>query len=399
MNGMAGRRAVGLLSGCFALTITGQVILVAVTALVGHELADDKSLATLPASLLWLGTAAATVPASFLMRRIGRRPGFMIGAVIGMVGASLAALAVYAESFALLCFGVALIGVYNAFNFYFRFAAPEAAPESYRSRAISIVLAGGVVAALLGPELAKVSRDLFAPHTYMGGYVTIACLAIVVFVLAAFVDVPKPSAQALRGGRPLSEIARQPMFIVAVLGGTVAYGVMILVMTVTPLAMIAKDLVFSDAALVIQLHVLGMYLPSFVTGHLIRRFGVLTVMAWGAVLNLLGFGVALMGETMAHFWISLTLLGVGWNFLYIGGTTLLTEIHTVAERAKVQAVNEFMIFGVSGLASFLSGSVHHHFGWAALNLFAVPPVLVVLAVTLWFVRQRRAVPGLSGGAD
>ena len=392
-------RNVGLLSGCFALTITGNVILVAVTALVGYQLADDKSLATLPAALMWLGTAAATAPASFLMRRVGRRPGFMVGASIGMAGAALAALAVRNWNFTLLCLGIALIGAYNGFCYYLRFAAPESAPDAYRSHAISLVLAGGVVAALMGPWLAEASRDLIATHTFMGAFATIGGLAVAVFVLVAFVDIPKPSAEALRGGRSLGEIARQPMFIVAVIGGVVAYGVMILVMTVTPLAMVAKNYAFGDAALVIQLHVLGMYLPSFVTGHLIRRFGVLSVMVWGAALLLLCFAVALMGETMPHFWISLTLLGVGWNFLYIGGTTLLTEVHTVAERAKVQAVNEFVIFGVAGLASFLSGSLHHFFGWSALNVFAVPPVLVVLGVTLWFARQRRAVPGLSGSAD
>jgi MFS family permease len=400
MAGMTGRRDVGLLSACFALTITGQVILVAVTALVGHQLADDKSLATLPAALLWLGTASATIPASFLMRRIGRRLGFMFGAVIGMLGASIAALSVYFESFEQLCLGVMLVGAYNGFNFYFRFAAPEVAPEAYRSRAISFVLAGGVAAAILGPELAKASRDLLAPYTYMGGYLTIACLALAVFVMVAFVDIPKPSAQALRGGRPLGQIARQPMFIVAVLGGVVAYGIMILVMTVTPLAMVALHYPFSDAALVIQLHVLGMYVPSFFTGHLVRRFGELTVMIWGGLILLLCVGVALLGESMAHFWIGLTLLGLGWNFLYIGGTTLLTEVHTVAERAKTQGANEFLIFGVAGVCSFLSGNLLHHFGWAALNLFAVPPVLMVLILTLWFARQqRRASPGVSTAAD
>ena len=395
MSATSWRRNVGLLSGCFALAVTGTVILVTVTALVGYQLADDKSLATLPAALMWLGTAAATAPASFLMRRIGRRPGFMVGAVIGIAGAGLAALGVFVESFVLLCIGIALIGAYNGFNYYFRFAAPEAAPDAYRSRAISLVLAGGVAAAVVGPWLAGASRGLVAAHAFVGAFVTIAGLAAAVLVMAAFVDIPKPSAQALRGGRPLGEIARQPMFVVAVLGGVVAYGVMILLMTVTPLAMVVMEHGFGDAAFVIQLHVLGMYVPSFFTGHLIRRFGLLRVMISGAALIVACLGVALSGETVAYFWVALTLLGVGWNFLYIGATTLLTEVHTVAERAKTQAVNEFMIWGMAGLCSYLSGSLHHHFGWDALNLLAVPPVLVVLIAILWFARQRRAGPGVS----
>ena len=392
MNGASWRRNVGLLSGCFALAITGNVVLLTVAALVGYELADDKSLATLPTALMWLGTAAATVPASFLMRRVGRRPGFMTGALIGVAGGALAAQAVYVESFTLLCVGVALIGAYNGFHFYFRFAAPEAAPESYRSRAISLVLAGGVVAALLGPELAEASSDMIALHAYMGAFLAISGLAVAVFVVVAFVDIPKPSARALRGGRPLGEIARQPAFVVAVLGGIVAYGVMILIMSVTPLAMVVMEHPFGDAVLVIQWHALGMFAPSFFTGHLIRRFGSVAVMTWGGVINVLCIGVALSGHTMVHFWLALTLLGVGWNFLYIGATTLLTEVHSVAERAKTQALNEFMVFGVAGLSSYLSGNLHHNFGWETLNLLALPPVLAVLAATLWLSRRRRAAP-------
>ena len=399
MNGTRWRLNVGLFSGCFALVITGNVLLVTVTALVGQLLAADKSLATLPAAFMWLGTAVGTVPASFLMRRIGRRAGFVFGAVIGMAGAALAAQAVYVESFALLCFGIALIGTYNGFSYYLRFAAPEVAPDAFRGRAISLVLAGGVVAALLGPWLAEASRDLVASHTFMGAFLAIGGLAAAVLVMVSFVDIPRPSAQALSGGRPLSEIARQPRFVVAVLGGVVSYGVMILLMTVTPLAMVANAHGFGAAALVIQWHVLGMYAPSFFTGHLIRRFGVLMVMVWGAVLIVACLGVALTGQTMAQFWLALTLLGVGWSFLYIGATTLLTEVHSIAERAKTQGVNEFMIFGVAGLCSYLSGSLHHYFGWDMLNLLALPPVLIVLAATLWLARRRRAAPGVSPAAD
>ncbi len=400
MSGGSYRRDVGLLSGGWALATTGAVILVSVTSLVGYELADDKSLATLPAGLMWLGTALATIPASFLMRRIGRSGGFMVGALIGGVAALLAALAVFEASFVLFCFGVMLIGAYNAFNYYFRFTAAEVAPDAFRSRAISLVLAGGVVSALAGPEIAKRATGLFPDHAYAGPFLAIAGLAAAIFVVAAFIRVPRPPAMDLRGGgRPMAEIARQPAYVVAVLGGVVAYGVMILLMSVTPLAMVTLEFTLGDAALGIQGHVLGMFLPSFFTGHLIGRFGVLTVMVWGTVLLAICIGVALAGVGLAHFWVSLTLLGVGWNFLFTGATTLLTETHTFEERAKAQGTNEFVMFGVAALASYLSGSLHYNFGWETLNLAALPLVLIALVATLWLARHRRAVHKAGAVAD
>ena len=393
------RRNVGLLSGCFALVVTGNVLLVSVTALVGYELAGDKSLATLPAALMWAGTAAATVPASFLMRRIGRRAGFMVGALFGVFGALLAAFAVTAGSFALLCLGVATIGAYNGFCYYLRFAASEIASDDFRSRAIALVMAGGVFAAFAGPAIATASNDLFAA-AYVGPLLAIAGLAGLVFLLAAFIDVPRPQAIEMRGGRRLGQVMRQPAFAVAALGGATAYGVMVLMMSITPLAMVSRAYSFGDAAFVIQWHVLGMFAPSFFTGHLIRRFGVLTVMGAGAAAMLASTAVAVAGVAMLNFWLAMTLLGLGWNFLFIGGTTLLTEAYSVAERAKTQAVNEFMVFGAAGVGSLLSGSLHYYVGWETLNLAAVPPVLAILAATLWFARlRRRAAYGARGAAD
>ncbi len=391
---------VGLLSVCWALATTGNVLLVSVSSLVGDQLADDKSLATLPAALMWIGTAAATVPASFLMRAVGRRLGFVIGALIGTTGATIAALAVYNQSFFALNVGIALIGAYNSFNYYYRFAAAETAPEAFRSRAISLVLAGGIVAAFAGPTLAVWARGLFAPILFMGPFAVIAGLALTIAVLASFTRIPRPHPKTLRaGGRPLAVIARQPDFIVAVTGGVVAYGIMILLMTVTPLAMVACDHGFDDAAFVIQWHVLGMFAPSFVTGRLIRRFGTLTIMAWGAVALLACVAVALSGTAVANFWIALTLLGVGWNFLYIGATTLLTETHNAAECAKTQGLNEFLVFGVAGVGSFASGSLHYFFGWSLLNLVALVPVIGVLGAILWLAMRRRAAARPVGAAE
>ena len=390
---------VGLLSGCWGLVTTCNVILVTISALAGYHLAEDKALATLPAALMWFGTALATTPASFLMQRIGRRAGFMIGAAIGAAGALVAALAVVWGSFALLCVGVGTIGGFNAFNYYYRFAAAESATDAFRSRAISLVLAGGVVSAIIGPELAKWSRDLIDGYEFVGSFGVIIGFAAIALLAISRLDMPRPTAVALRGGRTLRAIARQPAYFVAVLGGVISYGVMALMMTITAVAMAGAEHPFADAAFVIQWHVLGMFVPSFFTGHLIGRFGVLNVMAWGAVLLLVCLGVGYAGMAVTHFWVALTLLGVGWNFLFVGATTLLTECYTVAERAKAQAANEFMIFGVAGVATFLSGSLYHHFGWDALNLLAIVPVLAVLAATLWLARRRRIAYAMRSAAN
>ena len=384
------RRNVRLLSTCLALSTTGNVVLVSISALIGYDLADDKSLATVPAALMWLGTALATVPASLLMRRVGRRLGFMTGAVIGMVGAATGALAVIQLSFALLCLSIMLIGAYNGFSYYFRFAGAEVASEDYRSRAIALVMAGGVVGGFIGPEISKATNELFMPQAYLGPFIAIGCIAMAVFLVASLVKIPRPTAVQLRGGRPLGEIVRQPTVLVAVLSAMVAYLVMILLMTVTPLAMVHGAHSFNDAAFVIQWHVLGMFAPSFFSGHLIRRFGPLTVMAWGAIAIIAGIGTALMGVEVIHFWLSMMLLGLGWNFLFIGSTTLLTEAYTTAERAKTQALNEFIVFGCAGMGSFLSGSLHFYLGWDVLNMAALPPVVVALFAVLWLDRRRRA---------
>ncbi len=390
-------RSVALLSGCWALATSGNVLLVSVAALTGHMLATDKSLATLPIAMQWLGTAGATIPASLIMRRIGRRLGFVCGIALGVTGATSAALAVYYANFALLCLGIGLLGAYNGFNAYYRFAAADAVPEAARPRAISLVLAGGVVAAILGPWLARGTKDLFGPYPFMGAFAAMIALALIILVVLPFVRIPRHSFPSLHGGgRPMGEIMRQPVFIVAALGGALGYGVMVLLMSVTPLAMVACNHAFSDAATVIQWHVLGMFAPAFFTGHLIRRFGVLQIMLTGAVLLAACVAVAVSGITVAHFWIALTLLGLGWNFCYVAGSTLLAEAHTLVEQAKAQGMNDFLVFAAAGLASFFSGNLLHHFGWATLNMVAVLPIVLVAGAALLLLIRRRAVPAVSG---
>lgn len=384
-------RTVATLSACWALAVTGNVVLVSTAALAGHMLAPDPSLATLPILLQWTGTAGATIPASLLMRRVGRRWGFVTGVFVGCSGAALAMAAIYSGSFSLLCLGIGLLGAYNGFNGYYRFAASDAVTAERRSRAISLTLAGGVAAAVLGPTIAKNSINLFASHTYMGAFAAIILLGLVILVLLSFARIPAPRAVDVEGPqRPMGVIARQPVFIVAAMGGAIGYGIMVLLMSVTPLAMIEARHAFGDAAQVIEWHVIGMFAPAFFTGHLIRRFGVLQIMLTGVTLLVTCVLIGAAGTTLAHFRIALTLLGVGWNFCYVGGTTLLTESYTPAEKAKTQALNDFLVFASAGFGSFFAGTMLERFGWEQLNMGALPFILAVGTATFLLLLSRRA---------
>jgi MFS family permease len=394
----AARRTVLLLALCQALAMTGQSILGTTAAIVGNLLAADKALSTLPVAVQMTGTMLATVPAALLMARIGRRGGFWTGAAVGAAGAAIAAFAIFLQSFALFCVGTLLIGANTGFVQQYRFAASEVADDAFRSKAISLVLAGGVVSGLFGPETAIWSRDLFAPVAFAGCYAMIAALALASAALLCLVRLPKPPAPALRGGgRPLVEIATQPLFIVAALAGMVGYGVMSAVMTATPIAMLGCGFTFPDAAFVIQWHALGMYAPSFFTGHLIGRFGVTSILLAGALLLLACGAINLAGVSELHFWSALVLLGIGWNFLFVGATTLLTRSYAASEKAKVQALNDFLIFGTVAVASFASGAVLTGLGWSTVQLAVLPPVAAVVLAVLWLkLRSWRAAPRYAG---
>jgi MFS family permease len=384
------RANVLVLALCQALAMTGMNILTTTSSLVGFSLAPDHALATLPQALSVTGTMLLTIPASLLMARIGRRGGFTAGALIGLVGASLATAAIFSGSFLVFCAGTMLIGAYNGFALFYRFAAADIATGAFKAKAISLVLAGGVVSATFGPELAKWSRELFSPVLFAGCYLLIAGLCVLATLLVQLIRIPRPATPDFLGGRPLREIARQPGFIVAVLSGMIAYGVMSLVMTSTPLAMTLCEHPFESAALVIQWHALGMYAPSFVTGSLIARFGLVPMMTLGALLIGACVAVDLSGLGLLQFWLGLLLLGVGWNFLFVGASTLLTQCYAPAERSKVQAANDFLVFGMTSVASFSSGALLGHLGWAWVNLAVVPFVLLALVVVL--LRGRRLAP-------
>jgi MFS family permease len=389
------RRNVGLLAACQALLMSNNATLIAINGLAGLALAPFKAIATLPVTCWVAGGAIATMPASLHMKRVGRQRGMTMGMLWGIVGALICASAVWLQSFWLLCFGTLVFGVYNAYGQYYRFAAADAAGPEFRSTAISLVLAGGLVGGILGPTVSRATVDLLQPR-FTGAYLALIGFALATIVLLRFVRIPAPSAKVQAAqGRPLAEIAAQPKFIVAVLSGAIGYGVMNFLMTSTPIAMGVCGHPYSDAAFVISSHVIGMFAPSFITGGLIKRVGVLPVMFAGALLNFAAIGIALAGVSVAQFWWSLVLLGVGWNFLYVGGTALLTETYRPEEMAKAQGANEQAIFVVMAISSFTSGLTVTQAGWERVNLYALPLVALVAIAVGWFAllqRRGRAAP-------
>ncbi len=385
-------RNVFVLACCQGLLIIGVTTMLTEAALVGHALAANKAFATLPIGVLQFGVMAAMFPASFLMRRVGRRIGFSVGAGFGIIGAAVAFLGVIWGSFWLFCLGALLTGIYNAFAQFYRFAAVDGANEGWRSKGISYVLAGGVLAALVGPELAKLTKDLVIGHLFAGSFAALIGVTIVALLLLQLIDIPLPSdSERQERGRPLGEIVAQPAFIVAVLAGIVGYTSMSFVMTATPLAMVGHSHRFDAAASVIQWHIFAMFAPSFVTGHIIKRFGLLNVIRAGAALTLACAAINLSGTELVNFWLALVLLGIGWNFMFIGGTTLLTATYRPAEKAVVQACNDFLIFGAVAIASFGAGIVLHAFSWQAVNYGVVPFVIASLVSTYWLEWHRRRV--------
>ncbi len=385
-------RNVVLLAICQALAMTSMTMNMTVTALTGHDLAPDPAWATLPLSLQFLATMLTALPASLYMRRVGRRLGFVTGVLIGVCGAAIATVAVLQNQFLLFCLGSMLIGSFQGFAILYRYAAADTASEAFRPRAISLVLAGGVVAALAGPELAKWSYDLLDPIPFAGTFVVIAVVQSISWIFLIFVQIPTPTAaERATSGRPIGVIVRQPVFMVAILGAMIGYGTMTFLMTATPLAMVACGFKFEDAAFVIQWHAVGMFLPSFFTGSLIQRFGVIRIMLTGAFAYLACILINVSGIELLQFFSGLVLLGVGWNFLFIGGTTLLTQAYRPEEKAKVQGLGDFLVFTSSTVAAFSSGAMNHAFGWQTLNFSVLPLVAIVAGALLWYRARQEPV--------
>lgn len=365
------------------------MIVMTLGGIIGLTLAPDPIYATLPITAFVLGQAVATVPTGLYMRHVGRRTGFMLGSLLGVAGGLVAVLALMLWRFDLFLLGTFLCGGFQAHIQYYRFAAADTASAEYQPKAISRVLIGGVAAAVLGPQLVIYSRDLLSPITFAGSFLALAVVACLSFALMTQVRGPRPKVRKGPSGRPLSVILRQPRLIVAMACGMISYSLMSLVMTAAPIAMLACNYGVADAALAIQWHVLAMFVPSFFTGHLISRFGKEQVTAVGMVL-LAGCGVvALAGIEIAHFWAALILLGIGWNFSFVGATSMVTDCYRPEERNKVQSVNEFAVFAAVATASFLSGKLLSLFGWETVNLVIFPAVgiaLVLIAALVWHAR-------------
>ena len=363
--------------------------MVSLNGLAGYALATDKSYSTLPVTAWVVGAAMAAFPASLLMKRIGRRGGFTLGAVLGIIGALISAAALSIGHFALLCLGTLCLGMYNGVAQFYRFAAADAVRPDVKAKAISLVLAGGLVGGLIGPETSKLTVDFFATR-YVGAYLFVTLSMILAILALQVLRIPPPSDAERKGpARPLREIMVQPKFVVAVICSAVGYGVMNLLMTATPLAMAVCGYPYSDTAFVIGWHIIGMYAPSLFTGSLIRRCGIAQVMLAGVVLLYVCVAIALAGNSVSHFWWAMLIQGVGWNFLYVSGTTLVTESYQPAEKAKAQGANDVAIFLTMVVSSFSSGLLLENNGWQTLNYLALPLVTVAAGAILWLFWLRR----------
>jgi MFS family permease len=382
-------RDIALLACCQALLLTNASGLISMNGLVGFALAERKTLATLGVTTYVLGSTAAAYPLAVWMARVGRRTGFMTAALVNVAGCALGALALWQQSFVLYCAATAALGVYNAAGLQYRFAAAEVAAPADMAKAISWVLAGGVAGGILGPESIRVSRD-WSATPFLGSFVVLALYALVALGVQSRLHVPPPARdERADGGRPLAAIMRQPVFIVAILSAALGYGLMNLLMTATPIAMSFCGHPFGAAALAIQWHVVGMYAPGFVTGSLIKRFGVLTIILAGVALMVACAVIALAGETVAHFVFALAVLGIGWNFMYTGGTALLTEAYAPAEKARTQGINDFIVFATMAISSASSGALVSTTGWETMNRALLPFLAVVALAVLWLARMRR----------
>jgi MFS family permease len=376
-------RNVFLLALCQAIGMCGPSIVILLGGIIGGELAPNASLATLPNSLAVVSTALVSIPSALLMRRIGRRYGFMLAVTVAMTGALLAAYAIAEKNFVLFCMAVFLIGQNNAFVLQYRFAAAESVEPQFSGRAVSFVLLGGVLAGYLGPQVGNKAQDWLPAGLYTGSFVALAILYGVALLILFFLrDIKAADVLGAAEGRPLRQIARQPNYLVAVMAGVVSYGLMNFIMTATPVHMHGIGFTLDNTAGVIQSHIIAMYLPSLFSGFLVERFGAARIMQAGAVLMLASNVVGMLNEELFGFFGALILLGLGWNLLFVGATVLLTTTYRPAERFKAQAANDFTIFAIQALSSFSAGSMLLFAGWQAINQISLVILLVAITVIL-----------------
>jgi len=387
-------RNVAVLATCQMLFGTARSLVVSTAPLIAYSLATEKALATLPHAAVIVGTALLTLPAALLMRRVGRRPGFVIGGLVGAVGGLVCVYAVIGGHFWWFALGTLLFGASAGFAQHYRFAVTDVASAAFRGKAISLVLAGGVISGFAGPELAKLSKDMFLPTVFLGPYFFLIGVTLLSSIVVMFVDIPNLTArEAAAPSRPMRAIMRQPVFIVAVLAATIGQGVMNLLMTAAPLAMQHAHHPFDDTAFVVEWHIVCMFAPGFFTGSLIKRWGEIPIILAGMVLLALCVPIALAGKTVFLFWASMALLGLGWNFAFTAGTSLLGDAHTPSERARTQGWVNFIIYGTAAASALAAGPLLHFFSWDAVNYVALPMIGIAILVTLYYAWMRKeAVP-------
>lgn len=385
------RRNIMFLSLCVALSASAMSLIFTVAAVIGYSLAEDKSLSTLPVAFMMIAMMAMTAPSAMVMAKFGRKFGFWMGACIAMLGAVSGMGSVYYGNFWLLCVACACIGAGNAIAMQYRFAAAEAAPPEFRARAISYTMLGGLASAFIGPNLASFARGWFDTVPFLGTFVALIGLQLLLVIAIGQLRLPDMRGHKhAEPARPLKTVLGQPAVMVAIVAGALGYAVMSFVMTATPLAILDCDYAFGEAAFIIQWHVVGMYAPGFFTGNLIKRFGALKIIQVGALLNFVCLAVGLSGQDlMANFWVSLVLLGVAWNFMFVGATTFLTENYRSSEQARVQAINEFAVFGTVAIASLSAGTIYAGSGWVTLLYSAALPVGLVLVIVAGYAIRRK----------
>ena len=385
-------RNLSLLVAAQALGGASPPIIISLGGLVGQQLSSNPTATTLPVSIYQLGLALSTLPAAWLMQRLGRRWAYVLGAVLGVVSGIIAAQGIAQSDFVTFCIGTALAGFYAACVQSYRFAAADAVGAPHlQAKAISRIMVGGLIAAIIGPQVVIWTRDALPATPFAGSFYSQAALAALALPILLLLRLPAPQKQAIVGtARPLKAIAATPQFIEAAAAGVVSYGLMAFLMTAAPMAMVGCGHSVGEAALGIQWHVLAMFGPSFFTGRLIGRFGQRKITALGLVMIAASGLLALIGEGLSEFWGSLILLGVGWNFGFIGATAMLTACYTPAERTKVQALNDFLVFGTVAIASFGSGQLLHSVGWSGINIGMQPLVVIVLAIMAWQARKIKS---------
>ncbi|MBN43151.1 MAG: MFS transporter [Alphaproteobacteria bacterium] len=385
-------RNVTLLSMCQAFGQTQMVLIFSVSSIIGATIAPNVAWATVPITFQFVAMTMSTVPAALLMKRIGRASGFIVFLLIGSAGAGLMIYALVAQSFIMFCCGSALFGSSAGANQQFRFAAVDAADEGFKTRAVSLVLAGGVFAGLAGPSLSSMGYDIIQPILYGGVFVVILIMQALMVLLLLSTDIPQPTKQERSGPvRPMREIASQPTFIVALMSAMIGYGVMNFVMLSTPIFMHlhpTHPYGQLDINNVIMWHILGMYAPGFFTGWLIKKYGDLNIILAGAAISVVCLAVNFSGDSLFHLRVGMALVGLGWNFMFTAGTTLLLSTYTPAEKAKVQGVNDLFVFGTVAVCSLAAGVVYQTLGFMAVNL-ASAPLLVAVVIAVFWLRARR----------